>query len=150
MRIVLIVAIGIGAAFPAAVMADDGSNFKNPVVRPDLYDGTGDVGVPRRVEQHTRFVPCIGQGYISYAYPAFDSCPCGAKCCYHPGRYYYGGKPYKRQWFKTWLRAHLGKGSMLDPYPCDCRFPIAGRIYISKIPVPKKSKEISPMEPDSK
>lgn len=77
----------------------------------------------------TQFQPVFGRGYIAYSYPAVDSCPCVAIGCYHPGRYFHGGKTYRRHWRKRWLRAHLGLGSMLDEIPCDCILPTFGRPY---------------------
>ena len=102
---------------------------KEPEARPKSVPA---VSQPPR--SPSTLVPCIGRGYRSYSYPAFGSCACGADCCFHPGRYYCGGKPYKRQWFKTWLRAHFGKGSMLDRDPCECRFPTTARTYVSSAP----------------
>lgn len=73
--------------------------------------------------------PCLGRGYIPYSYPAIDSCPCARQGCYHPCRYYCGGKEYHRDWRSRWLRAHLGLGSMLDGYCWECLFPTTGRPY---------------------
>lgn len=99
---------------------------------------------PAGETQRTAFTPCIGRGYVPYSYPAVGSCPCGASCCFHPWRYYCGGKSYKRQWFRTWFGAHFGKGSMLDQYPCECLFPTVGRAYISSQPVPRKAGVVPP------
>lgn len=79
------------------------------------------------------FQPCLGRGYIPYSYPAFDSCPCAAGGCFHPAWYYCGGANYREQWFCRWLKVHLGHGSMLDGYPCDCIRPAAGRAYLRSV-----------------
>jgi len=83
----------------------------------------------KKNQRHELVRPCLGRGYVAYSYPAFDSCPCAGNDCFHPGRYYCGGKPYRKQWFRKWLRAHVGRGSMLDDYACECRFPTVGRVY---------------------
>lgn len=75
------------------------------------------------------FQSCFGAGYLPYAYPSFETCPCGSDGCFHPDRYYCGGKPYRQQWLLRWVRAHLGHGSMLDGYPCPCILPATGRAY---------------------
>lgn len=82
------------------------------------------------------FQPCFGRGYMPYAYPAFGSCPCGDDHCFHPGVYYHGGKPYRREWLCRWIRAHVGHGSMLEAYPCPCISPVAGKPYLISPPAP--------------
>jgi len=77
-----------------------------------------------------RVQPCLGRGYVAYSYPSFGSCQCESDCCFHPGRYYCGGKPYRKQWFRTWVRAHLGHGSMLDNTPCQCIYPTASKSFL--------------------
>ena len=67
--------------------------------------------------------PSLGRGYVGYELPAVDSCPCCNDRCFNPCRYYFGGKPYIRSWRRRWLSAHLGHGSMLDAYPCQCLSP---------------------------
>ena len=95
---------------------------------------TKDDTSPKPARQEHRLIrPCLGRGYVPYSYPAIDSCPCARNCCFHPGRYYCGGKAYRKQWFRKWLRAHLGSGSMLDEYPCQCTFPTAGRPYLKSV-----------------
>ena len=74
--------------------------------------------------------PCLGAGYVPYAYPAFGSCPCDTDRCFLPAQYYCGGKPYRRQWFGKWVRAHLGNGSMLEDFPCECIYPTSGRLHL--------------------
>ena len=71
----------------------------------------------------------LGRGYLPYSYPGFNSCPCAWDGCFHPHRYYCGGEDYRRTWRQRWLRAHLGLGSMLDGYLCECIYPTAGRLY---------------------
>ena len=73
--------------------------------------------------------PVLGNGYVAYRYPAFDTCPCDDAGCYHPGWYYCGGKSYRQAWWRRWVGAHLGGGSMLDGYPCHCVLPTVGRPY---------------------
>lgn len=86
----------------------------------------------QRVYQATR--PCIGAGYVPYAYPAVGSCPCGDDACFDPHRYYCCGKQYKRAWFHKWVGSHLGKRSMLDDYPCACIYPTAvPRPYLREV-----------------
>lgn len=92
--------------------------------------------------------PCLGRGYVSYSYPAADSCPCGGDGCFHPGRYYCGGKEYRRQWGGRWLRAHLGLGSMLEGYRCECIYPAAGRSYLRTITKEAGSEEDLPPQPE--
>ncbi|MFQ5731383.1 MAG: hypothetical protein ACE5KM_05440 [Planctomycetaceae bacterium] len=147
MRIVLIVTIVVGAVFHAAVKGDDVADSGKPNQQTGPYDGTAKPGDRPPVVERSPFVPCIGRGYRSYMYPTFGSCPCGSSSCYHPGRYYCGGKSYKRQWYRTWVRAHLGKGSMLDPYRCECRFPTVGRTYIVTTPAPTPPKVMPPVPP---
>lgn len=79
------------------------------------------------------FHPMLGRGYIPYTYPAIDSCPCATNGCFDPSRYYCGGKQYRKQWFRKWVKAHFGRGSMLDDYPCHCINPVYGRPY--RLPV---------------
>ena len=79
--------------------------------------------------------PCLGRGYVPYSYPAIDSCHCARTGCFHPARYYCGGKQYRKQWFHKWVKAHLGRGSMLDSYPCHCVYPTAGRPYLRSVSV---------------
>ena len=88
--------------------------------------------------------PCLGRGYVAYSYPAFGSCPCSSENCFHPGRYYCGGKPYRKQWFRKWLRAHVGRGSMLDDHACECRFPTAGRAYQRPVPTTPRESAVPP------
>lgn len=88
---------------------------------------------------------CLGDGYIPYGYPAFETCPCGNDGCFHPWRYYAGGKCYRRNWFHTWLRAHLGLGSMLEDYPCPCIFPI--HAAPTAIPVEPEASTVWPVAP---
>ena len=76
--------------------------------------------------------PELGTGYVPYRYPGFDTCPCADGGCYHPGWYYCGGKPYRQAWWRRWIGAHLGHGSMLDAYPCHCVQPSFGRLYRSE------------------
>lgn len=82
----------------------------------------------------------------AYQIPGFDACPCGNTGCFHPGRYYCGGKQYRRHWFRKWLRAHLGHGSMLDDVPCHCIAPAAyhpaPRHHSAKHAVPVSTPEI--------
>lgn len=93
------------------------------------------------------FQPCFGSGYLAYPYPGFDTCPCGSDCCFHPGRYYHGGKPYRREWFGRWLRSHHGHGSMLDGYPHQCIFPRGGRPYIIAPAAPVAPAEMPDVPP---
>lgn len=131
------------ALFAGAAVADDnGPKQTSPSY--GVREDSGATKAGTQTVQRTAYVPCVGRGYVPYSYPAIGSCPCGSDCCYHPWRYYCGGKSYERQWFRTWLRAHLGKGSMLDQYPCHCRFPAAGRNYISSQRVPPNEKPVSP------
>ncbi len=71
----------------------------------------------------------LGRGYVPYSYPGFNSCPCAWDGCFHPHRYYCGADEYRRTWRQRWVRAHLGLGSMLDGYPCECIYPTVGRTY---------------------
>ena len=91
---------------------------------------------------------CLGRGYVPYSYPAFNSCPCAHDYCFHPGQYYCGGKQYRKQRYRKWLRAHLGRGSMLDDTECECRFPTTGRPYYRvvarKKPEPAAKLELPP------
>ena len=73
--------------------------------------------------------PRLGRGYVGYELPAVDSCPCSNDRCFHPCRYYFGGKPYVRSWCRRWLGAHFGHGSMLDAYPSQCLSPGLTRPY---------------------
>ena len=98
------------------------------------------VALPRRAA----VLPCIGDGYVPYSYPAFGTCPCGDNSCYDPARYYCGGKPYQKQWFRKWVRAHLGVGSMLDDVPCECRFPVSVRPYYRTVRSTKAVTETAP------
>ena len=97
------------------------------------FAGTADEAPPAVLgkEQPERmpFQPCFGAGYLPYAYPGFDTCPCGNDGCFHPNKYFCGGKAYRRQWLRKWVRSHLGRGSMLEGYPCPCIFPTTGRTY---------------------
>lgn len=80
--------------------------------------------------------PCIGVGYQPYTYPAVGTCPCGDSPCFHPQRYYCGGKTYKKSWMKKWIGTQFGKRSMLDDYCCDCLVPTAvPRTYLKTIAV---------------
>ena len=83
--------------------------------------------------QYEPIQPYLGRGYISYSLPAIDSCRCANDCCFHPRRYYCGGKKYRKQWYRKWFRAHLGRGSMLDDYACECVYPTAGRTYLQTL-----------------
>lgn len=91
-------------------------NVPPPIVRRE----TGRLHVTR---------PVLGSGYVPYRYPAFDTCPCDDAGCYHPGWYYCGGKSYRQAWWRRWMGAHVGRGSMLDGYPCHCVQPTFGRPY---------------------
>ena len=75
--------------------------------------------------------PCLGSGYVPYTYSAIDSCPCGSDGCFHPHKYYFGGKSYRMRWLHRWLRAKCphSSHSMLEDYPCECIFPKYGRPY---------------------
>ena len=70
---------------------------------------------------------CPGKVYVTYAFPAFGSCPCGEGGCFHPRPYYAcrgdGDPAYKKAFWRRWLRAHFRGGSMLDGVPCHCVFP---------------------------
>ena len=114
MRFVSIVTVVVGVGFYRVAHADDGTTASDARERrgPERVSESSSAGRKEAVPG-TTFVPYIGRGYVPYSYPALATCPCGSNTCYNAGRYYCGGKPYKRQWFKTWLRAHLGKGSML-------------------------------------
>ena len=94
---------------------------------------------PNELPQTEGVWPCIGKGYVPYSYPAFGTCPCGENSCYDPARYYCGRKSYRMQWFRKWVRAHLGHGSMLDDVPCGCRFPGSVRPYYRTIRPVKSS-----------
>lgn len=137
MRIAAIATILATTALPAGALADD-------------RDATGEkvAGTAAAPMRRTPFVPCLGRGYVPYSYPALDSCPCGSNACYQPWRYYCGGKTYKRQWFRTWLKAHFGKGSMLDTYPCEYRFPTVGRTWLSSQPVGPPAGSVPPAPSD--
>lgn len=71
----------------------------------------------------------LGRGYVGYELPTLDSCPCSNDRCFHPCRYYFGGKPYVRSWCRRWLGAHVGRGSMLDAYAGQCLSPGLTRPY---------------------
>ena len=73
--------------------------------------------------------PSLGRGYIGYELPAVNSCPCSNDRCFHSCQYYFGGKSYKKSWRRRWLSAHLGHGSMLEAYPCQCLSPGLTRPY---------------------
>jgi hypothetical protein len=81
--------------------------------------------------------PSLGRGYVGYELPAVDSCPCSNDRCFSPCRYYFGGKPYLRSWRHRWLSAHLGHGSMLDAYPCQCLSPGLTRPYWRPVSTPE-------------
>lgn len=72
---------------------------------------------------------CVAGGCITrsrgYTLPGFEVCPCGNSGCFHPARYYCGGKPYRKHWFRKWLCAHFGHGSMLENVPCHCVHPVS-------------------------
>lgn len=91
--------------------------------------------------------PCIGNGYVPYSYPAFGTCPCGDNCCYDPSRYYCGGKSYRKQWFRKWLRTQVGRGSMLSDVPCSCRFPGTVKPYYRTVRHAKPLLDDEPMIP---
>ena len=115
-----------------------------PTARP--YPTTGSSqSTHSEVRQYEWTRPCLGRGYVAYSYPAFGSCPCSGENCFHPGRYYCGGKPYRKQWFRKWLPAHLGHGSMLDDYACQCRFPTAGRAYRRPVPSAPTESAVPPL-----
>ena len=97
--------------------------------------------------QYEPIQPCLGRGYISYSLPAIDSCPCANDCCFHPGRYFCGGKKYRKQWYRKWFRAHLGRGSMLDDYPCECVYPAVGRTYLRMLTGGMKPSDQIPSPP---
>lgn len=107
----------------------------------------------RRLEQGEQVLsrPCLGTGYVAYAYPAFGSCPCDTDRCFSPARYYCGGTSYHRQWFGKWIRAHFGKGSMLDEYPCECIYPTIGRLHLrASISAAERADEMSPIPAPAK
>ncbi len=78
--------------------------------------------------------PCLGRGYVPYSYPAIGSCHCANNICFHPAKYYCGGKEYHKRWFHKWVKVHLGHGSMLENYPCHCVYPTVGRSYLRSVP----------------
>lgn len=93
-------------------------------------------GSEEALPQHV-FRPCLGNGYVPYTYPAIGTCPCAEDCCFPAAPYYACGacgEAYRKRWFKKWLRAHFGHGSMLDGYPCHCIAPTAGRPYVAAQP----------------
>ena len=63
--------------------------------------------------------------YRGYTPRAVNSCPCRNANCFDAGRYYCDTKHYKKSWLRRWVRAHWGKASMLDAYPCECLHPPA-------------------------
>lgn len=75
--------------------------------------------------------PPLVAGYIGYTYPALGTCPCRSDHCFHPWRYYCGGKNYRSAWRRKWLRAHFGHGSMLENYPCECICPTGAAPYFA-------------------
>lgn len=122
-KLLIVVVIGITAA---------GATARGDETPGTSGEATGNVLPPAPAGSPPRQVlpqPCFGAGYLPYAYPGFETCPCGHDGCFHPAPYYCGGKPYGRQWLRKWIRAHLGCGSMLDGYPCPCIFPTVGRTY---------------------
>lgn len=127
-----------------ATAGDNASGSQTPGYRSGSNSGMTGKDNAGRVAQRTAFVPCVGRGYVPYSYPAVDSCPCAANGCFHPWRYYCGGRTYKGNWFRTWVGAHLGKGSMLDQYPCECQFPTVGRTYMSSPSTTPKTGVVPP------
>ncbi len=90
--------------------------------------------------------PCIGTGYRAYSYPAVGTYSFGDEHCFHPQRYYCGGKPYKKAWLHKWVGTQLGKRSMLDDYSCDCLHPtMVPRAYLRTIAA--DSNVVSPVPP---
>lgn len=144
MRLTATLTIVLTAALSVGAVADDRSANDPPPANGAKSPANPSAGRSAKSAQRTEYAPCIGRGYVPYAYPAVDSCQCGSDCCFNAGRYYCGGKPYRRQWFKTWLRAHLGKGSMLDQYPCECQFPTVGRTYVSSRPAMRAKGPVPP------
>ena len=92
--------------------------------------------------------PCLGRGYVPYSYPAIDSCHCARSGCFHPARYYFGAKEYRKQWFHKWVKVHLGRGSMLDTYPCHCVYPTSGRPYLRSVLVSGAYRDAMPPAPN--
>ena len=126
--IVLLAGLQAGAAGSSAGSAQEGTEAS--------YSATDRIPPVRTADQlPQQFVrPCLGAGYVPYAYPGFETCPCGGDSCFHPAWYYCGGEPYRKRWWRTWLGAHVGRGSMLERHPCDCVFPGLGRPVLQTVP----------------
>ena len=88
------------------------------------------------------FCPVLGTGYLPYDYPGFDVCPCAGDSCFHPANYC--DPCYREFWFRKWLRAHWGPGSMLEDVPCLCISPTTGRPLLLQNPTPEPVPEESP------
>lgn len=112
-------------AIPAAHAADEKAPQDTEMPTTEVADAS------RQAKTYEVIRPCLGSGYVPYTYPPIDSCPCGSDCCFHPHKYYFGGKSYRVRWFHKWLRAKCphSSHSMLHDYPCKCIFPKYGRPY---------------------
>ena len=112
---------------------------------PDEAPPIAEEGLP-----HGVFRPCLGAGYVPYAYPAFGTCPCAEDGCFPAAPYFACGRcgeAYRERWLKKWARAHFGHASMLDGYPCHCILPTAGRPYVARIAVSPGSPTPPPPAP---
>ncbi len=142
LRVVSIVAFAV-LLCTCQLRADDSQPYEERISPSEVVPNA----TPSRHRYET-VQPRLGRGYVPYSYPAFDSCPCAQDGCFHPGRYYCGGKAYRKQWFRKWVKTHLGRGSMLDGYPCECISPTAGRPYLKAarlsvpmLPIPDSPKD---------
>lgn len=103
----------------------------DPPKTEDAPDAIGDEPKPTDPKPEVvseSYSPFFGVGYVPYAFPGFDVCPCAGEFCFPPSRYC--DDCYWEEWFRKWLRAHLGRGSMLDDVPCPCIMPLTGRPYL--------------------
>lgn len=117
----------VASSIVTIVQADDPAPTER-IVAPTHLDALFRTTSSSPVEYES-IQPLLGRGYISYSYPTIDSCRCASNGCFHPSRYYCGGKQYRKNWFRKWVKAHLGHGSMLDDYPCHCVIPTTGRSH---------------------